>query len=72
MRYQVKYGDKVGAKRRYALWDSRDRICRFASDSKSEVIEQAQRWNKLEPVDGDEGTYGRQILAARERPERAT
>jgi hypothetical protein len=61
MRYQVKYGDLVGAKRRYALWDTKDHIYRFSSESKSEVIEQAQRWNKLEPVDGDEQTYGRQL-----------
>jgi hypothetical protein len=59
-RYQVQYGEIVGFKAPYVLWDTKDRIVRWSSESKGEIIALAQRWNGFTPVDGNEQTYGRQ------------
>jgi len=67
MRYQVVYGDAVGAPKRYALWDAKDQAPICSSDSKSKIIQQSQILNNLTPVDGDEGTYGRQLAEKGER-----
>lgn len=61
----VDYGVASRGEKRYVLRDRRalgkDRPALFESDSKSEVIAEAQRRKGWEPVDGSEQTYGQQI-----------
>lgn len=70
--YLVRYGRRDRGEKRYVLrrlpegefpTDELEKV--FESDSKSEVVAEAQRRNGLEPADGSESTYGRQ-LAQRE------
>ena len=58
-RYMVGYGDQHGGG--WVVVEIATKRVVFQSHSKSEVIAEAQRRNGFDPVDGDEGTYGRQV-----------
>jgi hypothetical protein len=58
-RYMVGYGDQHGGG--WVVVEVATKRVVFQSHSKSEVIAEAQRRNGFDPVDGDEGTYGRQV-----------
>ncbi len=61
-RYQVKYGDARVSYKAYYLLDSEKGTVLFESDNKTELIAESQRLNGFNPIDGDEQTYGRQII----------
>jgi hypothetical protein len=56
-RYQIRYA--IGSSL-YRLYDTVSKRDVFTSDSKVEVITEAQRRNGFQPVDGDENTYAEQ------------
>ena len=61
MKYKVLYGDLAGTKKLYAVVAmTSPRKVVFSSDSKSECIAKSQELNGW-TIDGDEGTYGKQI-----------
>lgn len=57
-RYTVQYSPNP--KYDYVLLDTKERKYVFGSNSKSEVIAEAQRRNWFTPVDGNEQTYAKQ------------
>ena len=63
MRYIVAEGELHRTGTAYCVWDDEANLLRFSSDSKPLCIQIAQRMNGLEPADGDETTYARQVKA---------
>jgi len=69
MDLKVQYGQRSLGEEGYVLKDSVSGTVVFQSESKSEVIEQAQLFKGFTPTDGNESTYALQLAgAAGEQP----